>query len=151
MWALGDCALVPDALNPGKFYPPTAQHAIRQAAVLANNIVAAMRGQVPQPFKFKIIGLLATIGRRHGVAEIFGWQFSGYIAWLLWRAIYLSKLPGLQKKVRIALDWTLDLIFSKDLVQLPTLRSSAMSETEHSSTATTHETGSSESKSRIPQ
>jgi NADH dehydrogenase len=151
VWALGDCALVPDALNPGQFYPPTAQHAIRQAAVLANNIVAAMRGQVPQPFKFKIIGLLATIGRRHGVAEIFGWQFSGYIAWLLWRAIYLSKLPGLQKKVRIALDWTLDLIFSKDLVQLPTLRSSAMSETEHSSTATTHETGSSESKSRIPQ
>jgi len=151
VWALGDCALVPDALNPGKFYPPTAQHAIRQAAVLANNIVAAMRGQVPQPFKFKIIGLLATIGRRHGVAEIFGWQFSGYIAWLLWRAIYLSKLPGLQKKVRIALDWTLDLIFSKDLVQLPTLRSSAMSETEHSSTATTHETGSPESKSRIPQ
>ena len=151
VWALGDCALVPDALNPGKFYPPTAQHAIRQAAVLANNIVAAMRGQVPQPFKFKIIGLLATIGRRHGVAEIFGWQFSGYLAWLLWRAIYLSKLPGLQKKVRIALDWTLDLIFSKDLVQLPTLRSSAMSETEHSSTAVTHETGSSESKSRIPQ
>ncbi len=151
VWALGDCALVPDALNPGQFYPPTAQHAIRQAAVLANNIVAAMRGQVPQPFKFKIIGLLATIGRRHGVAEIFGWQFSGYIAWLMWRAIYLSKLPGLQKKVRIALDWTLDLIFSKDLVQLPTLRSSAMSETEHSSTAVTHETGSSESKSRIPQ
>jgi len=151
VWALGDCALVPDALNPGQFYPPTAQHAIRQAAVLANNIVAAMRGQVPQPFKFKIIGLLATIGRRHGVAEIFGWQFSGYLAWLLWRAIYLSKLPGLQKKVRIALDWTLDLIFSKDLVQLPTLRSSAMSETEHSSTAVTHETGSSESKSRIPQ
>ncbi len=151
VWALGDCALVPDPLNPGQFYPPTAQHAIRQAATLAGNIVSSMRGQALQPFKFKIIGLLATIGRRHGVAEIFGWQFSGYIAWLMWRAIYLSKLPGLQKKVRIALDWTLDLIFSKDLVQLPTLRSSAMSETEHSSTAVTHETGSSESKSRIPQ
>jgi NADH dehydrogenase len=81
VWALGDCALVPDPLNPGKFYPPTAQHAIRQAAVLAKNIAAAMRGQAPEPFKFKIIGLLATIGRRHGVAEIFGWQFSGYIAW----------------------------------------------------------------------
>jgi hypothetical protein len=64
---------------------------------------------------------MATIGRRHGVAEIFGWQFSGYLAWLLWRTIYLSKLPGVQKKVRVALDWTLDLIFSKDLVQLPTL------------------------------
>jgi NADH dehydrogenase len=134
VWALGDCALVPDPLNPGKFYPPTAQHAIRQAATLAGNIAAAMRGQAPQPFKFKIIGLLATIGRRHGVAEIFGLHFSGIIAWWLWRAIYLSKLPGIQKKVRVALDWTLDLIFSKDLVQLPTLRSPTVSEAEHSST-----------------
>jgi NADH:ubiquinone reductase (H+-translocating) len=142
VWALGDCALVPDPLNPGKFYPPTAQHAIRQAAVLASNIAAAMRGQAPEPFKFKIIGLLATIGRRHGVAEIFGWQFSGYIAWLLWRTIYLGKLPGLQKKVRIAIDWTLDLIFSKDLVQLPTLRSPTMSEAEQSSTESARQSGS---------
>jgi NADH dehydrogenase len=137
VWALGDCALVPDPLNPGKFYPPTAQHAIRQAATLAANIVSSMRGQALQPFKFKIIGLLAVIGRRHGVAEILGWQFSGIIAWCLWRAIYLSKLPGLQKKVRVAIDWTLDLIFSKDLVQLPTLRSAAISEAESSSTGTT--------------
>lgn len=133
VWALGDCALVPDPLNPGKFYPPTAQHAIRQAATLAGNVVSTMRGQAPEPFKFKIIGLLATIGRRHGVAEIFGVQFSGIIAWWLWRGIYLSKLPGLQKKIRVALDWTLDLMFSKDLVQLPTLRSTTMSEAEHSS------------------
>ena len=145
VWALGDCALVPDALKPGQFYPPTAQHAIRQAAALADNIAAAMRGRTPQPFKFKTIGLLATIGHRHGVAEIFGWQFSGIVAWSLWRAIYLSKLPGLQKKVRVAIDWTLDLIFSKDLVQLPTLRSPAMSEIENSSAPTTHETESSKS------
>jgi NADH dehydrogenase len=136
VWALGDCALVPDPLNPGKFYPPTAQHAIRQAATLATNIVSSMRGRSLQPFKFKIIGLLAVIGRRHGVAEILGWQFSGIIAWCLWRAIYLSKLPGLQKKVRVAIDWTLDLIFSKDLVQLPTLRSASISEAESSSTGT---------------
>jgi len=138
VWALGDCALVPDPLNPGKFYPPTAQHAIRQAAVLANNIVAALRGQAPQPFKFKTLGLLATIGRRTGVAEISGVQFSGIIAWWLWRCIYLGKLPGLQKKVRVALDWMLDLIFSKDLVQLPTLRAptmSAIEEAEESVTA----------------
>jgi NADH dehydrogenase len=138
VWALGDCALVPDPLNPGKFYPPTAQHAIRQAATLAANIAAAMKGQALQPFKFKIIGLLATIGRRHGVAEIFGLHFSGIIAWLLWRAIYLSKLPGIQKKVRVALDWTLDLIFSKDLVQLPTLRSATVSEAEWTSGSTSH-------------
>src|SRR5499427_1828480 len=141
VWALGDCALVPDPLNPGQFYPPTAQHAIRQAATLANNILSSMRGQSPQPFKFKIIGLLATIGRRHGVAEIFGWQFSGIIAWCLWRAIYLSKLPGIQKKFRVALDWTLDVIFSKDLVQLPTLRSPTMSEVEQSSAGTANEPG----------
>ena len=138
VWALGDCALVPDPLNPGKFYPPTAQHAIRQAATLASNIASSMRGQSPQPFKFKIIGLLATIGRRHGVAEIFGLHFSGIIAWLLWRAIYLGKLPGIQKKVRVALDWTLDLIFSKDLVQLPTLRSATVSEAEWTSDSTSH-------------
>jgi len=136
VWALGDCSLMPDPLNPGKFYPPTAQHAIRQAATLATNIVSSMRGRPLQPFKFKIIGLLAIIGRRHGVAEIFGWQFSGIIAWCLWRAIYLSKLPGLQKKVRVAIDWTLDLMFSKDLVQLPTLRSATISEAESSSTGT---------------
>ncbi len=133
VWALGDCALVPDPLNPGKFYPPTAQHATRQAAVLANNIVAAMRGEAPWPFKFKIIGMLATIGRRTGVAEIFGIRFSGLIAWWLWRSIYLSKLPGIQKKVRVALDWILDLIFSKDLVELPTLRETTISEVEQSS------------------
>jgi len=68
---------VPDPFNPGKFYPPTAQHAIRQAATLANNVVATMRGQSPQPFKFKILGLLAAIGRRAGVAEILGMKFSG--------------------------------------------------------------------------
>ena len=134
VWTLGDCALVPDALNPGKFCPPTAQHAIRQAATLAKNIVATMRGQPPEPFKFKMLGLLAAIGRRAGVAEILGMKFSGIIAWWLWRGIYLSKLPGLQKKVRVALDWILDLVFSKDIVQLPTLRSPTISEAEESST-----------------
>ena len=130
VWALGDCAFVPDLYNPGKFCPPTAQHATRQATVLANNIVAAMSGRDLRPFKFKTLGLLATIGRRTGVAEILGMRFSGLIAWCLWRAIYLGKLPGLQKKVRVALDWTLDLVFSKDIVELPTLRAPTMSEAE---------------------
>jgi NADH dehydrogenase len=133
VWALGDCALVPDPYNPGKFYPPTAQHATRQAVVLADNLVAVMRGQAPRPFRFKILGLLASIGRRTGVAEVFGMKFSGVIAWWLWRGIYLSKLPGLQKKVRVALDWILDSIFSKDIVQLPTLRSPTISEAEQTS------------------
>jgi NADH dehydrogenase len=128
VWALGDCALVPDPFNPGKSYPPTAQHAIRMAAALAKNIAATTRGLPPQPFKFKTLGLLATIGRRAGVAEILNMKFSGIIAWWLWRAIYLSLMPGLQKKVRVALDWTLDLFFSKDIVQLPTLHSPTISQ-----------------------
>jgi NADH dehydrogenase len=87
--------------------------------------------------------MLAAIGRRAGVAEILGMKFSGFIAWALWRNIYLFKLPGLQKKVRVAVDWTLDLVFSKDIVQLPTLRSPTMSEPEGPSRSGTqkHESG----------
>src|SRR5205807_6916291 len=101
------------------FYPPTAQHAIREAKILAQNIAASLRGGDLRPFKFKIIGQLAAIGRRRGVAEIYGLKFSGYIAWTFWRAIYLAKLPGLQNKIRVAIDWALDQIFSKNIVHCP--------------------------------
>jgi NADH dehydrogenase len=125
VWALGDCAVVPDP--EGKPYPPTAQHAIREGKVLAQNIAAAVRGDNKKPFIFKTIGQLAAIGRRTGVARIFGFNFSGFIAWWMWRTIYLSKLPRFEKKFRVALDWTLDLLFSKDLVQFETLRAPAVS------------------------
>jgi NADH dehydrogenase len=127
VWALGDCAVVPDPA--GKPYPPTAQHAIREGKVLAQNITAAIRGGKKKPFVFKTIGLLAAIGRRTGVAQIFGYNFSGFFAWWMWRTIYLSKLPRFEKKFRVALDWTLDLLFSKDLVQFETLRAPAVSHT----------------------
>jgi NADH dehydrogenase len=130
VWSLGDCAYVPDILNPGSHFPPTAQHAIREAPVVADNIVAQLQGRPPRPFRFKTLGMLATIGRRAGVAEILGFRFSGIVAWLLWRSIYLGKLPGLQKKIRVAMDWALDLVFSKDIVQLPTLPAKTMSEGE---------------------
>ncbi len=117
VWALGDCASVPDP-KTGKPHPPTAQHALRQGRVLARNVYAAIRGEELTPFSFSTIGQLAAIGRRTGVARIFGFQFSGFLAWWLWRTIYLSKLPRLEKKVRVLLDWSLDLFFSKDLVQL---------------------------------
>jgi len=134
VWALGDCAVVPDVLLPGKICPPTAQHAIRQAAVLAKNIAGALRGKPPQPFKFKMLGMMAAIGRRAGVVEILGMKFSGVLAWWMWRFIYLAKLPGFQKKVRVALAWFLDFVFSKDIVQLPTVRESTMSEPEEPAT-----------------
>jgi hypothetical protein len=92
--------------------------------------VADLRGQPPQPFKFKILGMLAAIGKRTGVAEILGMRFSGFIAWWLWRCIYLGKLPGFSKKVRVGISWVLDNIFSKDIVQLPTLRSPTVSHAE---------------------
>ncbi len=115
VWAVGDCAFVPDIRNPGKAHPPTAQHAIREGRVVAQNIAAALLGRPLKSFSFKTIGLLASIGRRAGVARIFGFNFSGFFAWWMWRTIYLSKLPGLDKKVRVAFDWTLDLLFPKDV------------------------------------
>src|ERR1700730_8130507 len=115
VWAVGDCALVPDIRSPGQFHPPTAQHAIREGKVVAHNIAAAVSGRPQKSFSFKTIGLLASIGRRAGVARIFGFNFSGFVAWWMWRTIYLSKLPAFDKKVRVAFDWTLDLLFPKDV------------------------------------
>ena len=93
----------------------------------AKNIIAAVRGKRTRPFTFTTIGQLATIGRRTGVANIMGIRLSGMFAWWLWRTIYLAKLPRAEKKLRVMLDWTLDLFFSKDLVQYTTVRSPAMS------------------------
>ncbi len=115
VWAVGDCAFVPDARKPGKSHPPTAQHAIREGKVVAQNIAAALLGRPKKAFSFTTIGLLASLGRRTGVARVFGFNFSGFFAWWMWRTIYLSKLPGLDKKVRVAFDWTLDLLFPKDV------------------------------------
>ncbi|MBI4528650.1 MAG: NAD(P)/FAD-dependent oxidoreductase [Deltaproteobacteria bacterium] len=121
VWALGDCASILDK-RTGSPHPPTAQHALRQGKVLGRNIAAALTGGDKKPFVFSTIGQLAAIGRRAGVAKIMGVKFSGFVAWWLWRSIYLSKLPRLEKKLRVALDWTLDMVFSKDLVQFMTVR-----------------------------
>ena len=129
VWALGDCALVPDC-KTGQYHPPTAQHAMREGKTLANNLIASVRGGTLKPFSFSTIGQLAAIGRRTGVANILGINFSGFIAWWMWRTIYLSKLPRFEKKLRVALDWTLDLLFTKDLVQFQTFRAPTISHTE---------------------
>jgi NADH dehydrogenase len=121
LWAAGDCAAVPSD-KPGEFWPPTAQHGLREAVRAAKNIEAAILGRRLKPFAFTTLGQLATIGRRTGVAMIFGFKFSGFIAWWMWRSIYLAKLPGLGKKLRVMVDWTLDLFFGKDIEQMITLR-----------------------------
>jgi NADH:ubiquinone reductase (H+-translocating) len=129
VWALGDCAAIPDQ-STGGFCPPTAQHALREGKVVAHNVIANMRGTKQKRFSFSTIGQLAAIGRRTGVANILGINFSGFIAWWLWRTIYLSKLPRFEKKLRVAFDWTLDLIFSKDIVQFLDVRAPMISRQE---------------------
>jgi NADH dehydrogenase len=98
----------------GGFHPPTAQHALREGRTVARNVAASVLGGSARPFRFSTLGQLVTIGRRTGVANVLGIRFSGFVAWWLWRTIYLSKLPRFEKKVRVALDWTLDLCFATD-------------------------------------
>ncbi len=126
VWAIGDCALVPD-LTTGEFCPPTAQHAVREAKVLAHNIRAEIRGTPKKPFKFRTLGQLASIGRRTGVGQVLGIRFSGFLAWFLWRGIYWTKLPRVEKKVRVAIDWLLDVLFTKDFTQFMRPRAAVIS------------------------
>jgi NADH:ubiquinone reductase (H+-translocating) len=117
VWAVGDCALVA-VPQTGGFYPPTAQLALKEGRLVARNVVAALYGGDKKKFESQTLGQLAAIGRRSGVANILGLNFSGFLAWWLWRTIYLSKLPRLEKKIRVALDWTLDLFFTKDFARV---------------------------------
>jgi len=123
LWAAGDCAAIPDvASGTGKFYPPTAQHAIRQGVVVAENMEAAILGETPKPFRFKMLGMLASIGHHTGVAMVFGIKFSGFIAWCFWRSVYLMKLPRLAKKLRVMASWALDIFFGQEIEQMITIR-----------------------------
>ncbi len=97
---------------------------------MAHNVIAAVRGTEQKQFDFSTIAQLAAIGRRTGVASILGINFSGFSAWWLWRTIYLSKLPRFEKKLRVAFDWTLDLIFSKDFAQFLDIRAPMVSRPE---------------------
>jgi NADH dehydrogenase len=121
VWAIGDCAAVPDG-GTGGFYPPTAQHGSREGVVAAKNIEHAILGRPLEPFRYKTIGLLASIGHRTGVAMVFGVKFSGFIAWWLWRTVYLAKLPRLAKKLRVLISWTMDILFGREIEQMITLR-----------------------------
>ncbi len=117
IWACGDCAAIPD--GSGKFYPPTAQHAIREAPLLAENLVAAMRGKATRPFHYTSLGMMASLGARKAVAQLPGDRvLTGFLAWFLWRTYYLARLPGLDRKLRVAFDWTLELLFPRDISEL---------------------------------
>jgi NADH dehydrogenase len=121
LWAAGDCAAVP-VLNTENFHPPTAQHGLREGVAVAKNIEAIILDRPLKPFRYKMMGQLASIGRRSGVAMVFGIKFSGFIAWWFWRSVYLMKLPGLAKKLRVMVSWTLDLFFGREIEQTISVR-----------------------------
>ncbi|MBC5810862.1 MAG: NAD(P)/FAD-dependent oxidoreductase [Candidatus Eremiobacteraeota bacterium] len=117
VWALGDCASILRA--DGTAYPATAQHAIREGPVLARNIVATLRGRATKPFAFEAIGMMASLGGRRGVAGIRGkYLLTGFLAWVLWRTYYLARLPGIDRRLRVTVDWTLGLLFPRDIAEL---------------------------------
>jgi NADH dehydrogenase len=119
LWAAGDGAAVPwTDHGQTKPSPQTAQFAFRQGTLLGRNLFRVLRGGEPRPFRYRYMGQLATIGEREAVAEIFGFHFKGFAAWWLWRTIYLAKLPGTMRKLRVMIDWTFDLIFPRDISQL---------------------------------
>lgn len=126
LWAGGDCATVP--FIEGGTCPDTAQFATRQGATIGDNIAASLRGQPLKTFRFKGLGEMASIGHRVAVAEVFGIPFSGFVAWWMWRTIYLSKLPRLDRKLRVVLDWTLDLFFPRDINLLSPRHTSLLKE-----------------------
>ena len=113
IWALGDCARVPNEATPGQPDPPTSQHALRQARRLAKNL----RGE-PQPYRYRMLGQVATLGRHKGIAEVFGLHFRGFLGWWITRTYHLYQLPLISRKLRVVTDWTVALLFRRDIAEL---------------------------------
>jgi NADH:quinone reductase (non-electrogenic) len=119
--ALGDCACIPDP-RTGKPYPPTAQHALRQGKIAAKNLIAKINGKEgnKEPFDYKTKGVMTLIGKRNGVGIILGHKVHGFVAWWFWRSYYLANLPTVEKKLRVSVDWMIDLFFKRDVTRLKT-------------------------------
>jgi len=117
LWSIGDCSLVPNAYD-GRPSPATAQFAMQQARQLAKNLKRTSLGTATKPFYFRPRGMLASIGHRNAVAVIYGVKLSGFLAWFLWRGIYLAKLPTLSRKLEVALNWACGIPFPPNIVQL---------------------------------
>ena len=114
IWAIGDCSAVPNA-HSGGISPPTAQFAERQGRQCAHNLIRVIDGQPTEPFSFRAVGSACGIGGRRGVAELYGYRFSGFLAWWLWRSAFLVKLPSFLQKLKVGLDWAWELVFPRDV------------------------------------
>lgn len=124
VWALGDCASIVDPAT-GRPMPATAQHAVREGPHAARNVLAALDGRAQTPFGYGQLGMLVSIGRFKAVGDILGVKVSGLLGWFLWRSYYLLRLPTLDRRIRVALDWTLDLVLKRDIVEISVRRTRA--------------------------
>jgi NADH dehydrogenase len=120
-WSAGDDAAVPDLTKPGSFTGPSAQHAVRQARRMADNIIASLRGEPLTDYRHAYVGSVATLGLHKGVAEVYGVKVRGWPAWFMHRTYHLSRMPTLNRKVRVVADWTLALFFRREIVSLGSL------------------------------
>ena len=120
-WSAGDCAAVPDLTAPGQLCSPSAQHAVRQAERLADNIVNAIKGRAPVPYRHKHAGSVAGLGLYQGVAHVYGVKLRGWPAWFLHRTYHMSRIPTLNRKIRVVVDWTLALFLRREVVSLDEL------------------------------
>jgi NADH dehydrogenase len=118
VWALGDCARVPNAATPDRPDPPTCQHALRQARRLAKNL----QGQ-PKPYRYRMLGQVATLGRYKGIADVLGLRLRGFVGWFVTRTYHLFQLPLVSRKLRVVTDWTTALFFRRDIAELSMLGS----------------------------
>ncbi|MBA2460212.1 MAG: NAD(P)/FAD-dependent oxidoreductase [Actinobacteria bacterium] len=116
VWALGDCAAVPNTRTPGRVDPPTSQHALRQARRLAKNLLGN-----PEPYGYRMLGQVATLGRYKGIADVLGLRFRGFPGWFLTRSYHLLQLPLFSRKLRVVADWTTSLFFRRDIAELSML------------------------------
>jgi NADH:ubiquinone reductase (H+-translocating) len=113
VWALGDCARVPNQATPGRVDPPTCQHALRQARRLTKNLTGSLR-----PYRYRMLGQVATLGRHKGIAEVLGLRLRGFLGWFVTRTYHLYQLPLLTRKLRVVTDWTVALFFRRDIAEL---------------------------------
>ncbi|HET8786151.1 MAG TPA: FAD-dependent oxidoreductase [Candidatus Limnocylindrales bacterium] len=124
VWAVGDCASITDP-HTGRPMPATAQHAVREGPHVARNVLAALDGRPQTPFSYGQLGMLVSVGRFKAVGELLGIKVSGLVGWFFWRSYYLLRLPTLDRRIRVALDWTLDLILKHDIVEISVRRTRA--------------------------
>jgi NADH dehydrogenase len=116
VWAIGDGAAVPNAATPGQVDPPTSQHALRQARRLAKNLTGERK-----PYRYRMLGQVATLGRYKGIADVVGLRFTGFLGWFITRSYHLYQLPLFSRKLRVVIDWTTSLFFRRDIVELSML------------------------------